>query len=69
MIYIIHKISVLPKITLITLKSIFKSLFRTETDFHSFVKKKLINFILQHIMMKISRLEQDKIWKTTELKM
>ena len=58
MIYIIHAISVLLKITQITLKITFSNVVsRSIREFH--LKKKKKNFS-QHIMVKSSRLEKDK---------
>ena len=55
MIYVIHKISVLLKIT-----RILKLFLRRVIDVHSFFSKKIIIFFSQHIMMQSSRLEEDK---------
>ena len=54
MIYVIHKIPVLLKIT-----RILKPFLRRVIDVYSFFSKKII-FFSQHIMMKSSRLEEDK---------
>ena len=55
MIYVIHKISVLLKIT-----RILKLFLRRVIEVHSFFFKKNKFFFSQHIMMKSSRLEEDK---------
>ena len=55
-VYIIHKILVLLKIT-----RILKHFLRTMIDFHFF--KKIINFFSQHIMMESSSLEEENIIK------
>ena len=54
MIYVIHKIPVLLKIT-----RILKPFLRRVIDVYSFFSKKII-FFSQHKMMKSSRLEEDK---------
>ena len=59
MIYIIHKISVLLKITQISLKIQFSNAFSRSIIDLLFLKK-LINFFSQHIMLKSPRLEKDK---------
>ena len=55
MIYVIHKISVLLKIT-----RILKLFLRRVIEVHSFFFKKNKFFFSQNIMMKSSRLEEDK---------